>query len=206
LLSNDVSYFQGCCVTDRVSDFIEPLFEPGKEVDIIHGSLPTEAEYARIVRRELGEESGNLYEQIYELAKEIQPKFLFFELRETKLRRSNSLTPFIHRISELSYDCRWDTLSAYDVGSPQKRERVYLLARKREGTEKALIQNTNSGGGLYRESFTNSILTGQSQITKFPYVGTVKRTPERLAEVKAGLDEVCVPQYREAFLRLMGLK
>ena len=60
-------------------DIIKPSVE-GDEIDIIHGSLLTETEYTRIVGRELGRERGSMYEQIYELAKEIKPKFLFFEM------------------------------------------------------------------------------------------------------------------------------
>jgi site-specific DNA-cytosine methylase len=232
-----------CC--DSLHDFYSLIPNSGNaHIDILHGSLPTEAEYARIVRRELGEESGatarsggqqggidrervierlpeNLYEQIYELAKEIKPKFLFFEFRKP---RRPELVDFVSRCSgkresstwdehrrevvyhslrvkltELGYDCRWDTLSAHDVGSPQKRERVYLLARKRgRDTEK-----TNTVGEVL-QSTVQSI--GKSSSYLHGRFGMVERTPERLAEVKAGIDEVCVPQYREAFLRLTGLK
>jgi site-specific DNA-cytosine methylase len=193
-------------------------------VDLVHGSLPTEAEYARIVRRELGEESRkttgdkngevrtrevpqrNLYEQIYELAKEIKPKFLFFEIRNVSFRHlEQNNARFSEEISNLGYDCRWDTLSAHDVGSPQKRERVYLLARKREGVdvrEKAVRIEPHLDRGYAALSEDNPFPDGRILWDD----GVVERTPERVAEVKAGIDEVCVPQYREAFLRLTGLK
>lgn len=187
-------------------------FREGEEADIIHGSLPTEAEYDRLVKRELGEESRDLYESIYELAKEIQPKFLFFELRprlwkgdkDSDTSKWGSKT-FIIKLTRLGYDCRWDTLSAYDVGSPQKRERVYLLARKREEAN-ILLESTND------KQVQSNGRTTVLQKRPFPDNrnitdgGVAKRTPERVAEVKAGIEEICVPQYREAFLRLIGLK
>jgi len=184
--------------TPCASKFEDLLSDYPISVDIIHGSLPTEAEYARIVRRELGEESGNLYEQIYELAKEIQPKFLFFEIQASRRRSSYILDLWGRRLSSLGYDCRWDTLSAYDVGSPQKRERVYLLVRKREGVD----GNVSSK----REGYNTSLDSKREPHDFIGYGGTVERTPERVAEVKAGLAETCVPQYREAFLRLSGIK
>jgi site-specific DNA-cytosine methylase len=199
----------------------------GDEIDIIHGSLPTEAEYARIVRRELGEEqrnkrdsdldrpsadrsdengsvrraSGNLYEQIYELAKEIQPKFLFFEIRRSLFKQG--FRGFLQQIIELGYDCRWDTLSAYDVGSPQKRERVYLLARLGKQNSETVLAGKRERTNADVQFKERLVAVNHSE---YGNNRTVKRTPERVAEVEAGLDEVCVPQYREAFLRLVGLK
>jgi site-specific DNA-cytosine methylase len=239
--------------TDLDISFIQEDWDE-KEIDIIHGSLPTEAEYARLVKRELEEEPGpdngrvqeptqadraasrkmgtmakrsdaekGLYESIYELAKEIQPKFLFFETRRlggdelvdvlTRCEgRASSSTwdsvtheiihnGFIGKLASLGYDCRWDTLSAYDVGSPQKRERVYLLARKRND-----VNQTPSKDILPRDLERGYANNNKVTLPRPKNGGTVEGTPERVAEVKAGLDEVCVPQYREAFLRLVGLK
>lgn len=237
-----------CC--DTLNDMRRELRDEFKDIDVVHGSLPTEAEYARLVKRELGEkprnktrdrgyksdagrnnetkvQEENLYEQIYELAKEVQPKFLFFEIRLSDFRRinrfdvkytklagnRNSLSEqeresydtlslsgrFVQSLSELGYDCRWDTLSAYDVGSPQKRERIYLLARKR-GRD---CRENKSDMGRGREISTDTFFNPFGKPTDY---SGFERTPERMAEVIAGLDEVCVPQYREAFLRLSGLK
>jgi len=213
--------------TDQLADLSEVCKVPEQQglIDILHGSLPTQAEYARLVKRELGEEQRaekaggiirdskctekpfkscrrDLYQQIYELAKEIQPKFLFFEIKpsETKPKQfqrkgSVGIQSLVGKLSEIGYDCRWDTLSAFDVGSPQKRERVYLLARKRE----EVIRNSTSADsrtGIMEHKGLDDIRT---------HSDFLERTPRRLAEVEAGLDEICAPQYREAFLRLSGL-
>ena len=212
-----------------------------KEIDIIHGSLPTAAEYARIVKRELGEESRkskcfkrcakdgendrvgqeaesrSLYNEICELAKEIQPTFLFFELRPSEWKRDNTRKPptwgpteLCIKLTRLGYDCRWDTLSAYDVGSPQKRERVYLLARKRKEVTYGDVQvcRGEQSRTIIRQvlEYTCNSIQDATKLYESKAFGTVERTPERVAEVKSGLAEICVPQYREAFLRLAGLK
>lgn len=186
--------------SNPVTDDIQQLRSTdSRRIDVLHGSLPTEAEYARIVRRELGTEPGNLYEQIYELAKEIKPKFLFFELKRSAYH-SSELRRIVSQLARISYDFRSDPFSAYDVGSPQKRERVYLLARKREGVDSKVngIPSNVERGSMVR---VNEI----EAYSQFEYDLPNKRTPERVAEVKAGIEEVCVPQYREAFLRLVGL-
>lgn len=217
-----------CMVCEQLSD-INMAFsltdgrtgiKASSDIDIIHGSLPTKAEYARIIKRELGEESrhnskggvcggedgdtakpNDLYGEIYELAKEIQPKFLFFEIEHGSTR--DLATDFAVKLGDwLGYDCRWDTLSAYDVGSPQKRERVYLLARKRERDSD---DDSRSFTTTHKWDDNRIEYYGESNIVYGDYL-LVERTPERVAEVKAGLDEVCVPQYREAFLRLIGHK
>lgn len=230
---------EGTPVASEFGDLLDGTFS-ACNIDILHGSLPTEAEYARILKRQLAEyrrksdgvggrngsgrevsgkgANQGLHEQIYELAKEVKPQFLFFELRAGEFKNSNfhvdvedpifvrgkllgdnTLVGFVADLTQLGYDCRWNPLSAYDVGSPQKRERVYLLARKREGVD----------GHGSKDNWTTEPHRGFETAGEFgikPVIaGLVKRTSTRMAEVLAGVDEVCAPQYREAFLRLMGI-
>jgi len=72
-----------------------------------------------------GKRSGLVFE-IFRLVGEIKPAFVFLE--NVSAIRTRGGERVVKELAALGYDCRWDVLSAFDVGAPHKRERWFILA------------------------------------------------------------------------------
>lgn len=98
---------------------------PGR-VDLISAGFPCQdASLAGRGRGLAGERTG-LVREVFRLIDETQPTFVFLE--NVPGIRTRGADVVIKELASLGYDCRWDRLSAFDVGAPHKRERWFLLA------------------------------------------------------------------------------
>lgn len=167
------------------------------------------------------------------MAEEFQPPFLFLE--NVPAITSRGLEVVAGEISRLGYDCRWDIVSAADVGAPHLRKRWWLLAAH---TERVKLRHEQGRGG--RENREGTPVIGDDGETEHmadadrsrleirkpcqdsdeqpssfrtdwwesePDVDrVVNGLPYRVDRIKA-LGNSVVPQAaREAFCRLAGLK
>lgn len=74
-----------------------------------------------------GERSGLVFE-VFRLIDGLKPEFVFLE--NVPAIRTRGGERVVKEMATLGYDCRWDHLSAFDVGAPHKRERWFLLAHR----------------------------------------------------------------------------
>lgn len=112
-------------------------------VDIIYGGFPCQdISVAGLGRGLAGERSGLVFE-VLRLVAECQPTFVFLE--NVPAIRTRGGERVVKELAALGYDCRWDVLSAYDVGAPHKRERWFLLAHKHGDGQQGLAQRNRQG-------------------------------------------------------------
>ena len=95
-------------------------------IDIIYGGFPCQDISVAGNSRGLGGERSILFYEVLRLSKEIKPTFLFLE--NVPGIRTRGLDRIVWELSELGYDCRWDIVSAAEVGAPHIRDRWFLLA------------------------------------------------------------------------------
>lgn len=72
-----------------------------------------------------GEQSSLVFE-IFRLARELKPAFVFLE--NSPAVRTRGLDRILQEFTNAGYDCRWTVLSAAEVGAWQIRKRWFLLA------------------------------------------------------------------------------
>jgi DNA (cytosine-5)-methyltransferase 1 len=100
-------------------------------VDIIYGGFPCQDISVAGRGRGLDGERSGLFYEIARLVGEIRPRFVFLE--NVPAIRSRGGAEIVGDLARLGYDCRWDVLSAYDVGAPHLRERWWILAYTTSG-------------------------------------------------------------------------
>jgi DNA (cytosine-5)-methyltransferase 1 len=104
-------------------------------IDIVYGGFPCQDLSVAGRGAGLAGERSGLFFEIARLVGELRPRFVFLE--NVPAIRSRGADVVAGRLAELGYDCRWDVLSAFDVGAPHLRERWWMLAfnadRKHEG-------------------------------------------------------------------------
>lgn len=172
--------------------------------DIIFGGFPCQdLSVAGNGQGLAGERSGLVFE-VFRLAAEIKPDFIFLE--NVPAIRTRGAERVVKELATLGYDARWDVLSAYDVGAPHLRERWWLLAanadrirlrhwgqrsEKRQAAPDCLARH--DGAETWRE-------------TEPPICGMDDGLPHRMDRVRAVGNSVVPAQAREAFKRLMGIE
>jgi DNA (cytosine-5)-methyltransferase 1 len=96
------------------------------DVDIIYGGFPCQDISVAGNGAGMGGERSGLFFEILRLAKEIKPQFIFLE--NVPAIRTRGLEHVAEGLASAGYDCRWDIVSAQEVGAPHIRKRWFLLA------------------------------------------------------------------------------
>lgn len=112
------------------------------DVDIITGGFPCQDISTAGNGLGLEGKRSGLFFEIMRLAKEIKPQFIFLE--NVPAIRTRGLNIIGHELASIGYDCRWNFISAYEVGAPHKRERWFCLASNSVG-ERLEAQRITSG-------------------------------------------------------------
>jgi DNA (cytosine-5)-methyltransferase 1 len=185
--------------------------------DIIYGGFPCQDISVAGRGAGLAGERSGLFFEIARLVGEIRPAFCFLE--NVPAITSRGGWEVVGAFAALGYDCRWDMLSAYDVGAPHRRDRWWLLAYTvptgkwggswKDETKKYAMAHTN-GKGRPESRRTRTGRTEFSDGSGWPVEpavgGTFDGLSRRMDRLK-GLGNSVVPaQAREAFERLMGVR
>ena len=107
-----------------------------KKIDIILAGSPCIGFSSAGLRQGLEHEQSGLFRQIIRLAKDLKPKFMFFE--NVAAIRTTGLKDVTGIIQKLGYHCWWVILPAFAVGSPQFRRRWYCLCVRRSALNSKL--------------------------------------------------------------------
>jgi DNA (cytosine-5)-methyltransferase 1 len=166
-------------------------------IEIIYGGFPCQdISTAGLGRGLEGERSGLVFEML-RLVKEIKPTFVFME--NVPAIRARGAERVGKELASLGYDCRWDLLSAYDVGAPHKRERWFLLAyAKGQGLE-------TRGQGRGDETKDSEPPNSGWWATEPQVARVADGIPLRSHRIRCLGNAVVPEQAKEAFKRLMGL-
>ncbi len=106
-----------------------------RNIGIIYGGFPCQDISLAGRGAGLDGKRSGLFFEIVRLVGEIRPRFIFLE--NVPAIRSRGGAEVVGTLAGLGYNCRWDVLSAYDVGAPHIRERWFLLAHDmREQTKR----------------------------------------------------------------------
>lgn len=94
-------------------------------VDVVSGGFPcTDISCAGKGAGIDGDASG-LWREMARIVGEVRPRFVFVENSPLLVRRG--LARVLGDLASLGYDARWCCVSAYDVGAPHIRDRIWIL-------------------------------------------------------------------------------
>ena len=94
--------------------------------DIFYGGFPCQNVSVAGLRGGLGKEQSGLFFEIIRLAEEIKPAFIFLE-NVPGIRQWLSFVGTA--LADIGYDCRWDIISAKEIGAPFEGKRWFALAK-----------------------------------------------------------------------------
>ena len=102
--------------------------------DILCAGFPCQAFSISGKQRGFNDARGTLFFEIARIAKYHQPKVLFLENVKNLAKHyyGNTLKTILRILDELGYDTYYDILTASDYGVPQARERIYIVAFRKD--------------------------------------------------------------------------
>lgn len=120
----------------KITDVSEFKYE-GPYVDFLVGGFPCQDLSKAGLERGMTEGSGtrsSLVWQMVRIINEVKPRFVMFENVKALLNKTNkpNFDLLLAKLNEMGYNVSYDVLKASEYGLPQKRERVFIIARKRD--------------------------------------------------------------------------
>ena len=95
--------------------------------DVIKGGFPcTDISAANSKGAGIEGAKSGLWGEMARIIREVRPRFVFVENSPRLIRKG--LVAVVGDFAEMGYDARWCVLGAHHVGSPHKRERIWVLA------------------------------------------------------------------------------
>jgi DNA (cytosine-5)-methyltransferase 1 len=120
------------------------------KIDIIYGGFPCQDISIAGAGKGLEGSRSGLFFEIMRLVDVLRPQFIFLE--NVPAITSRGLITVAKEITKRSYDSRWCTLSASEVGAPHKRERWWLLAN----SNSKQLRNTKKQAGQQGKTITGN--------------------------------------------------
>lgn len=103
--------------------------------DILVGGFPCQAFSISGKRQGFRDTRGTLFFDIARIAREKQPKYLFLENVKGLLNhdKGNTFRIILETLSDLGYMVDFDVFTSTDFLVPQKRERIFIIAKRSDG-------------------------------------------------------------------------
>lgn len=101
-----------------------------KKVDLICGGYPCTGHSVAGKKKGLEDEGSKLWKEYLRVIKFIRPKYCIIE--NSHNLRSTGMGQLLKDIWEIGYNAEWSIISAYSIGSPHQRERLYIVLWRRD--------------------------------------------------------------------------
>ena len=132
------------------------------QVDIVIGGFPCQP-FSVAGKRRGSEDERNMWPYTIRVIREIRPRFVFLE-NVAALTSNRYFGTILGDLAEAGFDAEWGRFTASEVGTPHKRERVFILAH----TNKARLQGRNIEPYSKREFNTGTSSTKLDELPEFP--------------------------------------
>ena len=137
---------------------ISTVDELPEDVDLLVGGFPCQDySVAKTLNtsKGLGGKKGVLWWEILRLVEKHQPKFIFLEnvdrlLKSPSTQRGRDFAVMLNTLGQEGYEIEWRVVNSAEYGFPQRRIRVFIVARKKKSGKKDPRQISLKTGILAR--------------------------------------------------------
>jgi DNA (cytosine-5)-methyltransferase 1 len=175
-------------------------------VDVLSGGFPCQDISLAGPRLGLAGKRSGLWSEFYRIIGELRPKYVLVENVQALLGRG--MLQVLGDLSEIGYDAEWEVIQAAEVGLPQARKRVWIIAypsgeRKQrlfEGFDFSEVRQGWSGSPEDLQSISDLALVGSDSFPQ-PLLWRVDERPSHWVDRIHGLGNTVVPQIPEWIAR-----
>lgn len=132
-------------------------------VDVISGGFPCQDISAAGKGKGLDGERSGMWRHMARLVSEIRPRFVFVENSPMLTTRGGARV--IADLTALRYDTRWAVMGASDVGANHQRDRIWIVARRRDNISHAELLGTGWRKQLQESAEKKANGMGKSKCT-----------------------------------------
>lgn len=168
-------------------------------VDVLSGGFPCQDISLAGPGLGLSGARSGLWSEFHRIISELRPKYVLVENVAALLGRG------MHRVlgdlSEIGYDAEWEVIQAAEVGLPQARKRIWIVAYPTSQRSKRLFESLDfsevrqgwSGSQEDMQSIVDLALVGSDRFPKPLLCGVDGRPPHWVDRIR-GLGNTVVPQ------------
>jgi DNA (cytosine-5)-methyltransferase 1 len=111
-------------------------------VDVVSGGFPCQDISSAGKGAGITGSRSGLWSEMARIIGEVQPRFAFVE--NSPVLTSRGLGTVLGDLAALGFDARWGVVSAADVGAPQLRERIWIMAYRHSNSQSTGAINAGS--------------------------------------------------------------
>lgn len=173
-----------------------------RPVDVISGGFPCQDISIAGPGTGLSGERSGLWSEFRRIISELRPKYVLVENVAALLGRG--LSRVLRDLSEIGYDAEWEVIQAANIGLPQARKRIFVIAypsglgmpRFFESLDFSSVRQGWSGSPKDLQSIIDSALVGSDSFPQ-PLLCRVDERPANWVDRIHGLGNTVVPQIPE---------
>lgn len=127
IIAQDVrqlKYIDGCLI-ERDENIPHNFRLTSKKIDLICGGYPCTGHSVAGKKKGFENEGSSLWKEYLRLIGEIKPKYCIIE--NSPNLRNTGLAEMLQAFHEVGYNAEWSIISAYSIGAPHQRERLYIV-------------------------------------------------------------------------------
>ena len=117
-------------------------------VDVISGGFPCQDISSAGKGAGITGERSGMWSHMARIIGEVEPEWVLAE--NSPLLTSRGLDAVLRDLAQMGYDAEWGVLGAIDAGGPHKRDRIWIVARRR-----AALDDPESLGRGIRDTINN---------------------------------------------------
>jgi len=99
-------------------------------VDVVSGGFPCQDISAAGKGTGIDGERSGMWREMARIIHEVRPRYAFVE--NSPMLTSRGLGTVLGDLATMGFDAQWGVLGAADVGAPHQRDRIWIVARRRD--------------------------------------------------------------------------
>ena len=134
-------------------------------VDVVSGGFPCQDISAAGKGTGIEGAKSSMWKHMARIIGEVEPAFAFIE--NSPMLRTRGLGVVLQDLAKMGYDAEWGVLSAASVGANHKRERMWIVARRKD-----ILSHTKLHGFGWRKQQQEST---EEEIRSFPNTNSTQQ-------------------------------
>jgi DNA (cytosine-5)-methyltransferase 1 len=119
-------------------------------VDVISGGFPCQDISAAGKGAGIDGERSGMWREMARIICEVRPRYAFIE--NSPMLTTRGLDRVLSDLASMGFDARWGVLGAADVGAPHQRDRIWIVAKRRD-----IFSHSKYNGDGWREQQSESV-------------------------------------------------
>lgn len=139
-------------------------------VDVVSGGFPCQDISVAGKGAGIDGERSSMWSHMARIIDEVRPQYAFVE--NSPMLVGRGLTRVLSDLAKIGYDARWTILGAHHVGAPHKRDRIWIVAQRRDIFSHS--SHNGHGRGEQQQEGSQEEASSMADSDRYPDTGEVR--------------------------------